>query len=156
MPIIAVNVIKVLFMVALYLFLFYVARSMRRHVVGSPVEERTPQEADTASRPRPAGAGPSAGPPVHSIVIIDAQGRQTTHPIHDTLILGRGDSADIRLDDEYASDMHASFTVVGNTVAVQDLGSTNGTTIGGQKIVGRMEVASGTTVLVGRTKVMIK
>ncbi len=156
MPIVAVNIIKVLFVVALYLFLFYVVRSMRGHVVGPPIEERTLQEADTASLPRPAGAEPSKGPPVHSIVIIDAQGRQTPHRIHDTLILGRSNSADIRLDDEYTSDMHASFTVVGNTVAVQDLGSTNGTTIGGQKIEGRIEVSSGTTVLVGRTKVIIK
>ena len=153
MPVLAVNVIKVLFVVALYAFLFYVARSMRGYVTGPPVETDARTQAAT---PQSRRSDDGSRPPDRSIVVFDEAGRRTEHPVRTTLVLGRGDSADVRLDDEYTSDRHASFTVVGNTIVVQDLGSTNGTTIDGQPIDGQVEVATGTAVIVGRTKVMVR
>ncbi len=153
MPVLAVNVIKVLFVVALYGFLFYVARSMRGYVTGPPVE--TDARPQTATPPRGRSIDGSR-PPDRSIVVFDEAGKGTEHSLRTTLVLGRGRSADVLLDDEYTSDRHASFTVVGNTVVVQDLGSTNGTTIDGQPIEGRVEVATGTAVIVGRSKVNVR
>lgn len=151
MPIIAVNVIKVLFVAALYLFLFYVARSMRGHVAGPPL--------DTGAAPSPQSARqpPVAAPPLRSrsILIFDDDGQSTNHPITGTVVVGRGESADIRLDDEFASERHASFAVVGGAVVVEDLGSTNGTTVDGRPLTGRIEVTSGTVVMVGRTRVVV-
>ncbi len=156
MPIVAVNVIKVLFVVALYLFLFYVARSMRGHVVGPPVEAPAASTAAATPRRPPTDDSPPLAPQDRSIAVFDAAGIPTTHPVSGTLVLGRGESADVQLDDEYASERHASFTVVGSRIVVEDLGSTNGTTIAGQGIDGRVEAAPGTTVIVGRTKVVIR
>lgn len=48
--------------------------------------------------------------------------------------LGRAAGNDIRLDDATVSGKHAIFEVVGDAVFVEDLGSTNGTVLSGQKV----------------------
>lgn len=51
-----------------------------------------------------------------------------------TVVLGRGQDADIHLDDELASRKHCSITFDGVRITVQDLGSTNGTYVDGNPI----------------------
>ena len=51
-----------------------------------------------------------------------------------TVTLGRGQDADIRLDDELVSRRHCTVTFDGIHVTVTDLGSTNGTFVDGQPI----------------------
>jgi len=153
MPIVAVNIIKVLFVIALYGFLFYVARSMRGHVAGPPL--------DSSPTPTPPSAQPQ--PPVEksrstgdrSIVLVDADGTTTTHAVRGVVVVGRGASSDVQIDDEFASERHAQFALEATTITVEDLGSTNGTTIDGVRIEGRVEVAPGTAVIVGRTRVVV-
>ncbi len=134
MPIVAVNIVKVLFAVALYGFLFYVARAMRGHIAGPRV--------DAAATP--------------SLEVTQPGGSAHTYPIEEVVVLGRGESADIRLDDEYASDRHASFTREGTRLFLEDLGSTNGTTVDGHDVAGRIEVSPDSTIIVGRTKVRVR
>ena len=43
------------------------------------------------------------------------------------LVLGRGERAEIRLEDPFASSRHARIFEQGNAVVIEDLGSTNGT-----------------------------
>ncbi len=155
MPIIAVNVIKVLFVVVLYGFLFYIARSMRGHVAGPPPDHSAASAPQPSQWPHPTGPGSPPTAQTRSILIFDVDQRQTRHPIGGGVVLGRGDSADIRIDDEFASEKHASFVLDGGIVLVEDLGSTNGTTIDGKPITGPTEVPSGTAVMVGRTKVVV-
>ena len=52
-----------------------------------------------------------------------------------TVTLGRGQDADIRLDDELVSRKHCTLTFDGIHVTVEDLGSTNGTFVDGQPVV---------------------
>lgn len=47
------------------------------------------------------------------------------------VILGRGADNDLVLDDEEASRQHACISVMGNELGLTDLGSTNGTQVGG-------------------------
>lgn len=51
-----------------------------------------------------------------------------------TVVLGRGQDANIKLDDELVSRKHCSLTFDGTFVTVQDLGSTNGTFVDGAPI----------------------
>ena len=154
MPIIAVNIIKVLFVIALYGFLFYVARSMRGHVAGPPLDSSPNPAPPAAQHPQPPveKSHPTGD---RSIVLVDADGTTTTHPIRGVVVVGRGASSDVQIDDEFASERHAQFALEGTTITVEDLGSTNGTTIDGIRIEGRVEVASGTAVIVGRTRVVV-
>lgn len=51
-----------------------------------------------------------------------------------TAILGRGQDADIKLEDDLVSRKHCSITYDGSKVSVQDLGSTNGTFVDGNPV----------------------
>lgn len=49
-------------------------------------------------------------------------------------LIGRGDLADIMIEDSYASKMHAMLHVYSNALVLHDLNSTNGTTVNSQEI----------------------
>ncbi len=153
MPVIAVNVVKVLFALALYGFLFYMARAMRSHVARPPVD---PQSTPTPPARRMRATDPPPSPKIPVLEIIAPGGAVTTVALAGRVILGRGSSADVQLDDEYASDRHAAFSVEGATVWVEDLDSTNGTTIDGTRIEGKVAIDIGSRVIVGRTPVVVR
>ena len=48
-----------------------------------------------------------------------------------TIVLGRGQDADIRFEDELVSRRHCALSFDGGSVTVEDLGSTNGTFVDG-------------------------
>jgi pSer/pThr/pTyr-binding forkhead associated (FHA) protein len=154
MPVIAVNLIKVAFVAALYGFLLYIARSMRGHVAGPPSE--TTAATSKSHTARTEDETPPALPGERSVEVFDASGGAVRHVIRDTTIIGRGSSADIRIVDDFASDRHASLLLRGTRLIVEDLDSTNGTTIDGKPLIGATEVTSGTTLVIGRTKVVVK
>ena len=52
-------------------------------------------------------------------------------------LLGRGDQADIRLEDGFASSAHARLVPQGDVMVLEDLGSTNGTYLNGEPLRGR-------------------
>ncbi len=122
------------FVAVLYLFLLWVVRSTRRDLGGSTGRD--------AAFP-PAGADPDATGmysastlgPVNlaerdpRLVVERAPGHEPgmIYDLDGDLILGRGDRAEIRLEDPFASSRHARIYEQGNTVIVEDLGSTNGT-----------------------------
>ena len=72
------------------------------------------------------------------------------------ILLGRGADATIRLDDDYVSTRHARFVPNGEDWYVEDLGSTNGTYIGSQRITTPMVVTVGVQVRVGKTIAELK
>ena len=50
------------------------------------------------------------------------------------IIIGRAESADLRLDDATVSKQHAAVEVVGNDHILRDLGSANGTLVNGKRV----------------------
>ncbi|MGQ9863331.1 MAG: FHA domain-containing protein [Bacteroidia bacterium] len=67
-----------------------------------------------------------------------------------SILLGRSQECDILLDHPEVSAKHAILilTVTG-TYEIQDLGSTNGTFVNGQRIEGRVEIHPGDKVVLG-------
>lgn len=65
-------------------------------------------------------------------------------------VIGRSSRADVVVDDPSVSGKHARLTVLtGGSASVTDLGSSNGTTVNGQKVQGSQAVRSGDTIGVG-------
>jgi len=66
-------------------------------------------------------------------------------------VIGRGRDADIRLDDPNISRTHVEFRVDGGAWTVRDLGSTNGSRLGGRPLAGPVELRQGDQVQLGNT-----
>lgn len=73
---------------------------------------------------------------------------RTPVPLWDTAVVGRGDSADVRIEHDELSRAHARFHVAGERVTIVDLGSTNGTRLNGVPV-GRAVVRSGDVISFG-------
>jgi pSer/pThr/pTyr-binding forkhead associated (FHA) protein len=122
------------FLAVLYLFLLWVVRSARRDL-------RTGRGSDGAQEhrpPAPDATGLYAASAVGGAQIAERAPRLVVEraPGHDAgmiydldsqLVLGRGDHAEIRIEDPFASARHARIYEQGNVVVIEDLGSTNGT-----------------------------
>ena len=49
------------------------------------------------------------------------------------VLIGRGDECDLRLDDDYLSSRHARVSWRGSQLILEDMGSTNGLYVNGQR-----------------------
>jgi pSer/pThr/pTyr-binding forkhead associated (FHA) protein len=85
---------------------------------------------DPRLRPAPFGA-----PHVFVLVVVEGDDPAGAYRIGRTeTTLGRGEEADLSLDDEQVSKKHCKIRVDGPVCTVVDLGSRNGTTVNGRKL----------------------
>jgi hypothetical protein len=86
------------------------------------------------------------------LVIVDGPNSGREFDLADSaLVIGRDASAGIVLDDPEASRRHAAASVEGASVRVEDLGSTNGTFVNGERITAARTVSEGDRVRIGTT-----
>ncbi len=131
------------FLAVLYLFLLWVARSALSDLRG---RDRTHPPRATALRAA-RDLGYAASPDATGLQSASALGRSNIarraprlvvarasghdagmiYDLDGDLLLGRGDHAEIRLEDPFASSRHARIYEQAGTVVVEDLRSTNGT-----------------------------
>jgi pSer/pThr/pTyr-binding forkhead associated (FHA) protein len=87
-----------------------------------------------------------------TLVIHEGAGAGSEHPVDGELTLGREEgSADLVIDDPGVSRQHARFLADGGAIRVEDLGSSNGTYVNGERISGAVPLAAGDEVQVGAT-----
>ncbi|MFD1715168.1 FhaA domain-containing protein [Amnibacterium flavum] len=70
-------------------------------------------------------------------------------------IIGRGSDADITIDDTGTSRKHVEIVWDGNRAQVNDLGSTNGTTLNGERV-SKALLAPDSVVQIGRTRIVFR
>jgi len=138
------------FLAVLYLFLLWVSRSALRDLVrgagGATAVDAEPVEAPGAQRRRaePRGGG-FMGSVEPRLVVVAALGHEpnTTFDISGGALMGRADSAEIQIDDPFASSAHARIFAREDFMHVEDMGSTNGTYLNGRQLRGaeRLKVA---------------
>jgi FHA domain len=120
------------FLAVLYLFLLWVTRSAFRDLRGS-----APTEAHGRAIPMDATGLHSASANHHydlsqhapRLTVERAPGHEAgmIYDLDGEIILGRGEEAEIRLQDPFASSKHARVYPQAGIIAIEDLGSTNGT-----------------------------
>jgi pSer/pThr/pTyr-binding forkhead associated (FHA) protein len=135
------------FLAVLYLFLLWVAWSATRDVAG----RRRPLGDDRAGGRGDGGAPPGVQP---ALVVVAAMGREpgTVFEIIDEATLGRAPTADVRIEDSFASSAHARIFPRGQSMYIEDLGSTNGTFLNERQLRTVVELQPGDTIRIGETE----
>ncbi len=147
----ALLILKLLFLVLLYLFIWRIVRTASRDV-------RLPQESFvlTPGQAQAAGLiGRSSGVETGRLVVVASPSLDAglvrvldSAPI----TLGRGAQNDLTLDsDEFASARHARIEPRRDGVWVEDVGSTNGTYVNGARITKPRVLRPGDVIRVGST-----
>jgi pSer/pThr/pTyr-binding forkhead associated (FHA) protein len=134
------------FLAVLYLFLLWVARSSLRDLRGtaSPGYETGYHEAGGVE---PAGTD--------AFLVVEEGGGLNKGDHFDLfggISLGRSADADIRLDDRYASGIHARVFNRSGAYFVEDMNSTNGTLLNSRELHGEAELMPGDVIRIGDTE----
>jgi FHA domain len=137
------------FLAVLYLFLLWVARSALKDLrAGERGGGREVAPAEATSLYATGGPDGSASP---QLVVERAPGHRAglAYDIGDGAVLGRGDGAEIRLEDPFASSNHARLVRQGSVVVIEDLGSTNGTYLNEELLEGPQPLHPGDRIRIG-------
>jgi pSer/pThr/pTyr-binding forkhead associated (FHA) protein len=86
-----------------------------------------------------------------TLAIVEGQEAGREFEVTATVLIGRDPSADVVIADTEISTRHVSFAPVDGGLAVEDLGSTNGTFVGTVRITQPTTITMGTQVRVGKT-----
>ena len=152
----ALFLVRTGFLVLLWIFIFSIISVIRADLFGQKVVSRVAQANVPSVFSAQTGASATAtsqlGQKATKLVVtagdkvgteIALAGRQLT--------LGRASDSDLIVDDEYASTHHAKLVFINGDWLVQDLDSTNGTFLDGQKVTTPLVVPMNTQVRVGQT-----
>lgn len=120
----------------------------------------------TSKTEKASGAAPAAAPranvpaapsrqPVRLQPVLDIDGQRYSLNAP-SIVLGRSSEADILVDDTGVSRRHLEIQTAGGTTTAVDLGSTNGSYVNGHKVAGSTELTDGSTITMGRTKIIFR
>jgi pSer/pThr/pTyr-binding forkhead associated (FHA) protein len=140
-------ILKFGFLAVLYLFLLWVAWSATRDVAG-----RRRRGLDEGRGGRGGAGSPDGAQP--ALVVVAAMGQEpgTVIEIMDEATLGRAPTADVRIEDSFASSAHARIFPRGESMYIEDLGSTNGTYLNERQLRTVEELRAGDTIRIGETE----
>lgn len=138
MPVLFLNLLKLIFIALIYLFLWQVARAIAGHL----------------------GAGGDGGrsrraPNELVVVRSDSQAGKTV-PVKGVTVVGRSDDADFVLEDPYASEFHMRLVATDGRLILHDLGSTNGTYVNGRRVTSPLTLSRGDAVQIGKTVLEVR
>ena len=171
----AISLLRLGYLVALWFLVFAAIGVLRADVFGTRVVPRgagrpartgrgrrqgarpggAPGARPAGAPPSPRGAGRSTGP--SKLVVIDGALAGTTIPLSSSSILtGRDPACTLVLDDDYASSRHARFFPQGARWFVEDLGSTNGTYLNNERLSSPAPFTPADTLRIGRTLLVVE
>jgi hypothetical protein len=76
-------------------------------------------------------------------------------PLSGPLVIGRSPGSDIVIGDDFVSALHAKIYQKGNEVVVEDLGSTNGTILNGDRLRTPSTLRPGDTIDIGTVRLEV-
>lgn len=163
--------LRVGFLLLMWFFVFGVVYSLRADLFGMRVRKLPAEAAAGISAPAPAAApaakpssatkptggrastGPATVATAKRLVITSGPKAGLELPLGaDSLTIGRSSESALVIRDDYTSSHHARLLVRGDSWAIQDLDSTNGTFVAGQRVSGApVALSLGTPIKVGAT-----
>ena len=139
--------LKFAFLGVLYLFLFWVARSALR-------ELRATTAAPEPTGFHPIGPGGRAAATDAWLVAVRGGGLDPGErfDLFGGLSIGRSAEADVRIEDRFASGIHARIYSRGASYYVEDMSSTNGTFLNGAQLAGEGVLSDLDEIRIGDTE----
>lgn len=148
--------IRFAYLAVLWIFVLAAISVIRSDMFGARVareggrgQERRAAKAAAKQRGKP--AKPKRGAPTAVTIVEGGNAGEVVQLSAAPLLIGRGNDAAIRLDDDYVSTRHARIAQSGDQWYVEDLGSTNGTYVGTSRITQPTAISLGTRIRIGKT-----
>ncbi|MBJ7470397.1 MAG: FHA domain-containing protein [Solirubrobacteraceae bacterium] len=146
--------LKLAFVAVLFLFVLWVARSALRDLRDDELLVSAAPPSDATGFHAAAGAPTAevARGAAPRLIIKRMQGQRAglEYDLPQRTTLGRGD-VEISFDDAFASSRHARIELSNGLAVIEDLGSTNGTYVNGDKLEGPWSLRSGDQIAIGDT-----
>ncbi|MFI7580494.1 FHA domain-containing protein FhaB/FipA [Kocuria kalidii] len=154
-----VTLLRFGFLALLWIFILSIVASQGRDMaVGgrlpAVLTRSRPDRRAAADDPVPPAAGPATGQRSRpgTLAVLDGPLRGRTYSLGDApVLLGRSPEVTVPLGDDYASGRHARLFPQGSRWFLEDLGSTNGTFVGQQRLSRAVPLEPGTPFRVGKT-----
>ncbi|MFE6996375.1 FHA domain-containing protein [Microbacterium sp. NPDC057659] len=148
--------LRIAFLVLLWFFVFGVIYSLRADLFGVRVRKMPAGEAAASAPAAPAKArstGPATTATATKLVITSGPKAGLEVPLGtEPLSIGRSSESGLVIRDDYTSSHHARLVPRGGTWTIQDLESTNGTYLNGQRLTGPpVPISIGMPIKVGAT-----
>jgi hypothetical protein len=146
------------FLAVLYLFLLWISRNalkdLKRTSVTTAAPGYVPQQAPADATGIYAASKQGQVPETEldpRLVVERAPGHVPgmEYEVGEGAIMGRGDQAEIRLEDPFASSRHARLIRQGAVIVIEDMGSTNGTYLNEELLSGPQPLHPGDRVRIG-------
>lgn len=141
-----VLILRIVFTVLLYLFLFSLVRAIR-------------DDLRRAARLSEPGRGSVHAAPEGRLIVLDPGGtglaRGYSLPLATATVIGRAPDSHIRIDDAFVSHHHARLWRENGRWMLEDLRSTNGTLLNNEPIAGRTVIEYGDTIQVGSVRLKL-
>ena len=158
--------LRVAFLAIMWGFIFAIVYALRSDLFGEKVRRMPVQNSAQAAAPtapaapaaaqpaRPAAPTPSAGSSLDAtrLVIVSGskEGLEISLP-EEQLTIGRSSESGLVIRDDYTSTHHARLLRWANNWVVQDLDSTNGTFLAGQRVSVPTPIPLNTPIKIGTT-----
>ena len=113
------------------------------------------EKSDGAAAPRPVVPAAPSREPTRLQPVLDIAGQRYSLNAP-SIVLGRSSEADILVDDTGVSRKHLEIQTADGVIRAVDLGSTNGSYVNGHKVDGSVELTDGSTITMGRTKIIFR
>ena len=154
------TVLRFSLLILLWLFVFSLAGVLRGDLYGtrvvSRITTRTPPATPVPAVSRRERRSNASGGP-RNLVVTSGPLEGTRIPLGDNdILIGRSAECLLVLDDDFASGRHAALVRTPDGWAVEDLGSTNGTFVDGERIAELVGIAPGNEVQIGRTTIELQ
>lgn len=148
------NLLRLGVVVLLWAFVFSIVGALRGDLYGTRVNSRNAGPA----RPRESRAENKnrRQAPTH-LVVTEGRLRGTSVPLHDSgVLIGRNPECSLVLTDDYASGRHLRIYPGTDAWYADDLGSTNGTEVEGERIGTGARLDPGAQIRIGQTVIELR
>ncbi|MFC3999885.1 FHA domain-containing protein [Nocardiopsis sediminis] len=145
--------IKITFLGVLWLFVIMAVGVIRTDLLG-PVSSKSKRKKRAEPRRAPEAPKAPRGRRNEPRSLVVTQGPLTGTTLNlssQPIVIGRAKDATLVINDDYASGRHARIFSDGGQWVVEDLGSTNGTYLGQQRLTRPQPITVGQPVRIGKT-----